>query len=282
MLFSGFKHKVAVVLAPHADEEILGAGGFICRAAAAGWDPNLLFATVSGYSSLQRGDRCADESRIAEDASDERERRTKLCFLQPVRRRSHLRLDCVPHVELISFVEAYLKASRPSIAVVPCRAHGRPFGITESELQAWNAEGVVSWIGHSTNVPALLARAHFVCLPSYVDGLPLSLAEAAGPGRPIVASDTPGCRAVVRDQANGFLVVVRDSEALAEHMAKLLANRELRQRMGAAGRDFAVRELSIEHVIGHTFAVYRRLGLDVATRNLAVARPHSDAEPVAR
>ena len=139
-------------------------------------------------------------------------------------------------------------------------------GITERELQAWSKEGIVTWIGHRSDVPALLAHAHIVCLPSHGgDGLPRSLAEAAASGRPIVASDIPGCRAVVSDQVNGFLVPVRDSEALADRIACLLLDRELRQRMGAAGRDFAIRELSSERVIERTFDVYRKLGFGVTT-----------------
>lgn len=140
----------------------------------------------------------------------------------------------------------------------------RRHGITESELRAWNALGIVSWIGHCTDVPELLARAHIVCLPSHVEGSSRALAEAAASGRPIVATDIPGCRAVVQDGVNGFLVPVGDSQALADRIAALLMDRELRQRMGAAGRDFAVRELSIERSVEQTLGVYRRLGLGVA------------------
>lgn len=138
-------------------------------------------------------------------------------------------------------------------------------GISEGELRAWSDEGVATWIGHQTDVPDLLARAHIVCLPSYVEGLPLVLAEAAAAGRPIVASDIPGCRAVVGDRINGFLVPVGDSSALANRIAELLLDRELRLRMGAASRDFAVRELSIERCVERTFALYRKLGLWIGT-----------------
>jgi LmbE family N-acetylglucosaminyl deacetylase len=126
MLFRGFKHKVAVVLAPHADDEILGAGGFISKARAEGWEIDLLFATVSGYSSLQPGDHCAHESRLAEvkRAMNVSGARSFVVFNQDESRAApHLRLDCVPQIELITFIETYLKASRPSIAVIPCRGH---------------------------------------------------------------------------------------------------------------------------------------------------------------
>ena len=126
MLFSGFKHKVAVVLAPHADDEILGAGGFISKARATGWEIDLLFATVSGYSSLQRDDRSGTESRISEvkRAMGVSGARDFAVFNQHASGAGpHLRLDCVPQIELITFIETYLKASRPSIAIIPSRAH---------------------------------------------------------------------------------------------------------------------------------------------------------------
>jgi LmbE family N-acetylglucosaminyl deacetylase len=126
MLFSAFKHRVAVVLAPHADDEILGAGGFISKARAAGWEIDLLFATVSGYGSLQRAEHSAYESRLAEvqRAMKVSGARSFVVFNPPDGRAPpHLKLDCVPQIELITFIEAYLKASRPSIAVIPYRGH---------------------------------------------------------------------------------------------------------------------------------------------------------------
>jgi glycosyltransferase involved in cell wall biosynthesis len=79
---------------------------------------------------------------------------------------------------------------------------------------------------------------------------------------------------VVRDRVNGFLVPVKESVALADRIAELLADRELRQRMGALGRDFAVRELSIERCVERTFALYRKVGLGVQTSGPAVELTH--------
>lgn len=126
MLFSGFEHKVAVVLAPHADDEVLGAGGFIAKARATGWEIDFLFATVSGYGSLQRGDRSGNEGRIAEVANvmNVTGARSFAIFDQRGEHADvHLRLDSVPQIELITFIERYLKVARPSIAVIPCRSH---------------------------------------------------------------------------------------------------------------------------------------------------------------
>ena len=179
---------------------------------------------------------------------------------------------------VVEFVDAARclaqRGIRARFVLAGAAGDGQRAGISQAALRAWSEEGIVTWIGHSADVPGLLARAHIVCLPSYVEGLPLSLAEAAAAGKPIVASDIPGCRAVVRDRVNGFLVPVKDSVALADRIAELLADRELRQRMGALGRDFAVRELSIERCVERTFALYRKAGLGVQTSGPAVELTH--------
>jgi len=179
---------------------------------------------------------------------------------------------------VVEFVDAARRLAQRGIrarfVLAGAAGDGQRAGISEADLRAWSEEGIVTWIGQSADVPGLLARAHIVCLPSYVEGLPLSLAEAAAAGKPIVASDIPGCRAVVRDRVNGFLVPVKDSAALSDRIAELLADRELRQRMGALGRDFAVRELSIERCVERTFALYRKVGLGVQTSGPAVELTH--------
>jgi glycosyltransferase involved in cell wall biosynthesis len=103
-----------------------------------------------------------------------------------------------------------------------------------------------------------------VCLPSYREGLPKALIEAAACGRPIVTADVPGCREVVRDGDNGLLVRVRDSVTLADALRRLLASQELRAAMGRRGRERAEQEFSLEGVIAQTIAVY-----DEATAALA-------------
>jgi len=84
------------------------------------------------------------------------------------------------------------------------------------------------------------------------------LIEAAACGRPIVTTDMPGCREVVRHQQNGLLVPVRDSRALAEALKTLIGDAALRKQMGKKGRELAVAEFSLEKVIGQTFVVYEK------------------------
>jgi glycosyltransferase involved in cell wall biosynthesis len=72
----------------------------------------------------------------------------------------------------------------------------------------------VEWQTWRNDMPAVYQAAHIVCLPSYREGLPKALLEAAASGRPIVATDVPGCREIVRHDENGLLVPARDAKAL--------------------------------------------------------------------
>ncbi|MDP1536976.1 MAG: glycosyltransferase, partial [Burkholderiales bacterium] len=115
----------------------------------------------------------------------------------------------------------------------------------------------VEWWGRRDDMPAVLQAAHIACLPSYREGLPKSLLEAAACGLPIVTTDAPGCREVVRDGINGLLVPVRDADALAAALRKLIDDADLRRRMGEQSRSRAETEFGQEAVIAQTLAVYR-------------------------
>lgn len=136
---------------------------------------------------------------------------------------------------------------------------GNPAAIPTEQLQRWNAEGIVEWWGYRDDMPNVLADAHVVCLPSYREGLPRVLIEAAACGRPIVTTDAPGCREIGRNGENGFLVPPRDSQALAVALRRLVENPSLRRTMGERGRAIAEREFSSEKVIHETLSVYEAL-----------------------
>ncbi len=136
---------------------------------------------------------------------------------------------------------------------------GNPTAITESEINAWQKEGLIEWVGHQSDIPRLLAESHIVCLPSYREGLPLSLIEAASCGKPIVATNVPGCREIVRDDWNGILVPAKNPEALADALQKLLADETLRKNMGNNGRQFVLEKFTQEIVIEQTLQVYESL-----------------------
>jgi glycosyltransferase involved in cell wall biosynthesis len=135
-----------------------------------------------------------------------------------------------------------------------------PSSIPQVNLEAWNTEGIVEWWGYREDMPEVLAQASVVVLPtSYGEGVPKALLEGAAAGRPLIATDVPGCREIVRPGENGFLVPPRDPAALAEAICRLVQDAPLRARMGARSREIAVSEFSEEIVIGQTLAVYREL-----------------------
>jgi len=136
-----------------------------------------------------------------------------------------------------------------------------PAAIPTSQLVSWKEEGVVEWWGWREDMPVVYAGANLVCLPSYREGMPKSLIEAAACGRAIVTTDAPGCRQAVRHGENGLLVKVRDAPALADALSTMIKSPGLRRRMGKKGRKIAVDEYSVGRVINETLAVYRKAGL---------------------
>lgn len=121
--------------------------------------------------------------------------------------------------------------------------------ITREQLQQWHDSGAVEWWGWCDDIQSVMAGAHIICLPSYREGMPKALLEAAACGRPIVATDIAGCREVVRHEHNGLLVPPRDADALTEALRRLLQDRDLRQTMGARSRAVAEAEFSTDAII---------------------------------
>jgi len=135
-----------------------------------------------------------------------------------------------------------------------------PTAISPVQLQAWHEEGVVEWWGRRDDMASVFAKSHIVCLPSfYGEGVPKVLIEAASCGRPIVTTDAPGCREIVQDGLNGFLVPIRNARAVAEALKKLLASSRLRRTMGMHGRKLVEREFTLEKVNLETLALYKEL-----------------------
>jgi glycosyltransferase involved in cell wall biosynthesis len=136
---------------------------------------------------------------------------------------------------------------------------GNPASLSTETVKGWCDESTIEWWGRRDDMPHVLAQAHIVCLPSYREGLPKILIEAAACGRPIVATDVPGCREIVRDGENGLLVTVRNAEALSAAIKKLIEEPLLRRRMGEQGRRIAAQEFGLEQVIAETLLVYQGL-----------------------
>ena len=155
---------------------------------------------------------------------------------------------------------------------------GNRSSATAEDLAQWKQEGLVDWSGKLDDVRDKLATADIVVLPSYREGTPRSLLEAMAVGRPLVTTDVPGCRNVVRDSINGFLVESHNPEMLADAMIKLIEDEKLRERMGRAGREMAETIFDEREVIRQTVEVYSKLSsnmpaLDQWTKDSSTACP---------
>ena len=134
-----------------------------------------------------------------------------------------------------------------------------PTDVGEATIRGWEADKLVEWWGYRTDMPQILPQAAIICMPSYREGLPRGLIEAAACGLPIVTADVPGCREVVEHEVSGLLVPVRDGPATADALRRLLTDPELRRRMAGAARDKAVAEFSVEQFVADTLTVYREV-----------------------
>jgi glycosyltransferase involved in cell wall biosynthesis len=134
-----------------------------------------------------------------------------------------------------------------------------PTSVTQAQLDAWLAEGVVEHWGYRSDMPQVLASATLVALPSYREGMPKALLEAAACGRAVVTTDVPGCRDAIEPSVTGVLVPVRAEEHLAHTIEQLLKQPEQRKAMAMAGRRLAEQEFDVRAVVEKHLAVYQRL-----------------------
>jgi glycosyltransferase involved in cell wall biosynthesis len=136
---------------------------------------------------------------------------------------------------------------------------GNPSSIPHEQLQEWHEQGAVEWWGWQDDMVSVCQKASIICLPSYYgEGLAKSLIEGAACGRPLVASDIPGCREVVKNGVNGLLVNKGDAKELAEAIISLLIDQELMSKMGIESRRIAVRDYSVEKVVAETISIYNK------------------------
>jgi glycosyltransferase involved in cell wall biosynthesis len=134
-----------------------------------------------------------------------------------------------------------------------------PASVPQVEAEAWGREPGITWLGHVNDIATVWARAHIAVLPSRREGLPKSLLEAAACGRPMIATDAPGCREVALAEKTGLLVPVDDAAALAAAIEVLANDAELRDRYGRAARALAEERFS-EGAIGRAVTeLYLRL-----------------------
>jgi glycosyltransferase involved in cell wall biosynthesis len=134
-----------------------------------------------------------------------------------------------------------------------------PAAIPQGQLQRWQTEGTVEWWGHRNDMAEVFRSTHVACLPSYREGLPKVLLEAAACGRALIASDVPGCREIAIHGKSGLLVPPRDPPALAAAMQTLVAEPDLRRRFGMEGCRVVRENFTIGHVSSQTIDIYREL-----------------------
>jgi glycosyltransferase involved in cell wall biosynthesis len=134
-----------------------------------------------------------------------------------------------------------------------------PTSVSIKQLNEWIASGVVEHWGYRRDMPRVIGCASLVVLPSYREGLPKVLLEAAAVGRAVVTTNVPGCRDAIESGVTGLLVPVRDALSLAQAIQQLLLNPEKRTAMGLAGRQLAEREFDVRAVVDEHLTIYRKL-----------------------
>ena len=161
------------------------------------------------------------------------------------------------------FVQAAttIKQSRPDIQfqLIGGLDDGNPAALSSQQIRDWVAEGSVTWLGQRSDVPELLAKSNIVVLPSYREGLPKVLIEAAAAQRAVIATDVVGCREAVTDGLNGLLIEPRNSHALTDAIMRLVTDQDLRHKLARAGRFRAENEFSSEIINTQTLAVYEQV-----------------------
>jgi glycosyltransferase involved in cell wall biosynthesis len=174
--------------------------------------------------------------------------------------------------ELVEAIRMLRAAGHACRLVVAGRVdRWNPRAVPAATLQAWHAAGLCDWRGLVTDMPALLQEASIVALPSYGEGLPRILIEAASAGRPIVSTDVPGCREIARHEENALLVPARDAGGLARALARLLHDPALRHRLGRRGRVLAATEFSEQRTIGEMLALLGALAPPPCARRARAA-----------
>lgn len=131
-----------------------------------------------------------------------------------------------------------------------------PASLTEDDIEEIKKEGFIKVHGFSTNIAKVFSDTNIVVLPSYREGLPKVLIEAAACGRAVITTDVPGCRDAIEPNVTGLLCQVRNSQSLANQIEKLILDNNLRNSMGKAGRELAKKEFDIKKVVEKHFDIY--------------------------
>lgn len=144
-------------------------------------------------------------------------------------------------------------------ALVGTADYQNPTAVPLEQIQRWVAQGDIEWWGHREDMPAVLAQARIVCLPSYREGMPKALLEAAAAGCAVVTTDVIGCREAVVPGVTGDLVPAMDADALARCLLALINDPPRLARYAHAGRLRAAERFSEDAVVAQTLGLYEEL-----------------------
>ena len=134
-----------------------------------------------------------------------------------------------------------------------------PTSLKQSTLKSWNDQQIIEWLGWVKDVKKILLGVDILCLPSYREGLPKSLLEGASLALPLITTNTVGCREVVKDGVNGYLVPIKDSLGLSLAIEKLIKDKDLRLKMGEKSLQIAISQFSSEIINSQTIKIYNEL-----------------------
>jgi glycosyltransferase involved in cell wall biosynthesis len=132
-----------------------------------------------------------------------------------------------------------------------------PNSITQAELNNYVSSGDIEHWGFSNNVSEIIAKSHIMVLPSYREGLPKSLIEAAACGRAVITTDVPGCRDAITPNETGILIPIKSHHAIVNTILTLCENNDARIEMGKKGRELAESCFDITEVIGIHLSLYK-------------------------
>lgn len=136
---------------------------------------------------------------------------------------------------------------------------GNPTSLKENDLLKIKNDKIIQLLGYQKDIPSLFARSHIICLPSYGEGLPKILIEAAASSRATITTDSPGCRDAIIPNKTGLIVPVKNPEKLADAIQWLIENPKKRIAMGKAGRMLAETEYPIEKIVQKHMNIYKYL-----------------------
>ena len=152
-----------------------------------------------------------------------------------------------------------LKGCKWQFVLAGTADYENPSAISKEDIMNWVSEGVVEWLGNVDNMPELYSRTKIVCLPSYREGMPKVLLEAAAAGCAIITTDVIGCREAIKPGVNGDLVPVGSTNHLVDAIEVLINNPQTVKKYGKNGQKLAKEFFDIKMVLNKTLLIYEKL-----------------------